>query len=437
MASSISMSAGVRVAILAVVLLSALTGAPIAQAAFPGANGKIGFVVDPSGPGAPQITTIDPDGQNRLELTSGSDQHYDPSFSADGERIVFASAPPATTPGQIWVMNHDGSGQAQLTAGTPNALDLSPEFSPNGRTIVFDRYNGMVTTQVWAMNDDGSGQTQLTTAANSSRTPSFSPDGSKIVFARSGPAGSAIWIMNSDGSDPTPLTTGSSSADDGSPSFSPDGRQIVFDRYNGSQQDIWVMNADGTGQAPVTSTPQLESGASFSPDGSQIAFVRNETGPDRLFTVPAGGGAATPIPGSEDAYGQSQTGWQPLNAPACDVTGAPKQSSFKAIVVTVTCSNENAVAAVSGAGEAKKVSKLVAASKKKRFDIPPVTVQIPAGTQTQVSLPIPKKGRRALKRAAKAGKKGSAIVTASLTDDLGQASQDGFAVKFKKKKKKK
>ena len=103
----------------------------------------------------------------------------------------------------------------------------------------------------------------------------------------------------------------------------------------------------------------------------------------------------------------------------------------------MTCSNENATATISGVGEAKKVSRSAAASKKKRFEIPAVSAQVPAATATLISLPIPKKGRKALKRAAKAGKKGSATVTATLTDDFGETSQATLAVKFKKKKKKK
>ena len=423
-----------RPVVFAAIAVAALVAPAGAFGAFTGANGKIGYVIDPAGPGSTQITTIDPDGQNRLELTSGADQHYDPSFSADGERIVFASAPPATTPGQIWVMNHDGSDQTQLTAGTPNALDLSPEFSPDGRTIVFDRYNGMATTQVWAMSPDGGGETQLTTASDSSRSPSFSPDGSRIAFTRQGPGGGGIWVMNADGSDPTPLTPGSASADDGNPSFSPDGRQIVFDRYNGSQSDIWVMNSDGSGQTPVVSGTQFDTHPTFSPDGSQIAFIRQVMGTsETLAVVPAAGGPVTSVPGVNDAYGQSQTTWQPLNPPSCDLTGTPKQRSVKSVTVTVTCQNEDASAIAQGSGQAPK-PRGAQASRKKRFEIAPVGAQVPQGTPTAITLPIPKKGSKALKRATTAGRKGKATITATLTDDLGQSSTDTFAVKFKRKK---
>jgi hypothetical protein len=126
--------------------------------------------------------------------------------------------------------------------------------------------------------------------------------------------------------------------------------------------------------------------------------------------------------------------WQPLNPPSCELAGKSKSKSYSQITVTVTCSNENATAVLGGTGKAAKVPKGATASKKKKFTIPPVTVQVPEDTPTSVSLKIPKKGKKALKRAAKAGKKGKATVTATLTDELDQSASDSFKVTFKAKK---
>jgi hypothetical protein len=87
---------------------------------------------------------------------------------------------------------------------------------------------------------------------------------------------------------------------------------------------------------------------------------------------------------------------------------------------------------VEGSGKAPKGA---VASNAKKFTIPPVGAQVPEGTSTDVTLKIPKYGKKALKKAAKAGKKGKATITAALTDDLGQSSTATFKVKFKPKKK--
>jgi len=419
-----------------------LASAGSATAAFPGANGKIGVSYDAPPPGGiTSIAAIEPDGQGFAELTTPGtgNNDYDPSYSADGERIAFIRVPQPANSGQVWAMNADGSGQTQLTAGTATARDFGPEFSPDGKWIVFDRYNGTVTTQVWIMRSDGSEQTPLTFGSDSSRSPSFSPDGTKIVFSHDSSAhmGEEIWAMNADGSDQHPLTTASSTQDDSDPSFSPDGQRIVFERFNGSDSNVFVMNADGSGQTPVANASQFEISPTFSPDGTKIAFVRSSSGDD-LYTVDPDGNNLTPVPGSVGVYEESPITWQPLNPPNCDLTGEAKQKSVKQVNVTLTCSNENAAAIAEGTGKAPKAPKagLTVALKAKTFTIPPVTAEVPEGTPTNVTLTIPQKARKALKKAAKAGKKGKATISATFTDDLGQSSDASFNVRFKAKKKK-
>ena len=120
---------------------AALVMAGSAFAAFPGANGRIAWTHDTGAPDStPDIFAADPNGQNRVQLTSGADDDDFPAYSADGEKIAFARYPATGTgDGQIWVMNQDGTGQTQLTQGTPTADDAAPAFSPDGSRIVFDR----------------------------------------------------------------------------------------------------------------------------------------------------------------------------------------------------------------------------------------------------------------------------------------------------------
>jgi hypothetical protein len=100
--------------------------------------------------------------------------------------------------------------------------------------------------------------------------------------------------------------------------------------------------------------------------------------------------------------------------------------------VTATCTNENAQLTAQGTGKVKKVSRAVAA-KARNFTIPPVTSVIAPNTPTTVELTIPKGAKKALKKAAKAGKKGKATITANIVDDLGQTATDTVAVTFEPK----
>jgi Tol biopolymer transport system component len=415
-----------------------------ASASFPGTNGEIAFGLDSGAPDQQDdIFTIGPMGQDPAPLTSGPDQDGHPSYSADGERIVFSRGPVADTgDGQIWVMNSDGSGQTQLTAGSPNE-DFAPTFSPDGTRIAFHRLDS-TSNQIWLMNADGSNQTQLTFPGAGdlqAYDPAFSPDGRQIAFARDS-AGllSEIWVMNVDGSGQQPLTTSPMGVRDRHPDYSPDGQRIVFAHHTGSEGNLYVMNADGTGQAQLTSGPDDDRSPVFAPDGTRVAF--NSFAPGGTFSNvelvdPAGlNQNLTPVTSNAAPVRVHEPSWQPLNPPACELSGAPKSKSVKRVFVTLTCPDENVTATVAGSGKAPK-PRAAAASKAKRFTIPPVNAQVPAGTPTGVLLKITRKGRKALKKAAKAGKAGKATITATLTDDLGQSTQAEFEVKFKKKKKKK
>jgi Tol biopolymer transport system component len=97
--------------------------------------------------------------------------------------------------------------------------------------------------EIYVMNADGTGQTRLTNNTLTDLDPSFSPDGSMIVFSSQVVGGGALQIvvMNANGTNQSQLT---SSGVNTSPAFSPDGTQITFnsnrDAFN---LEIYVMNA--------------------------------------------------------------------------------------------------------------------------------------------------------------------------------------------------
>jgi len=186
---------------------------------------------------------------------------------------------------EIFTMNPDGTGLKQLTKNV-GATDASPSYSPDGKKMVFQSQR-TGNFEIFVMNADGTGQKNLTKNPARELDPSYSPDGKKILFEsdRNDPTSvfhGSIFVMNSDGTQQTALT--SDPADDTNATFSPNGNKIAFERSRGdfsqglSDSDIVTMNADGTGQTRITDNSFEDVDPSFSPDGNKIAFASNRDG---------------------------------------------------------------------------------------------------------------------------------------------------------------
>jgi Tol biopolymer transport system component len=220
-----------------------------------------------SSPGPGDIFTVHPDGSGLTQLThTGLD--YEPGWAPDGTRMVFTSSRDENTlGGEIFVMNADGTGQTRISNDTFE--DLEGHWSPDGSKIAYARWDpdasdATVRLQIFVMNPDGSGQTPLTDLSSENFDPVWSPDGSRIAFTSDRSGTGEVWVMNADGSNPVRLTTSPAGGLSGAAAWSPDGTRIAFVQVSGppvqgfSPSDVWIMNADGSD--PVRLTTDAASG---------------------------------------------------------------------------------------------------------------------------------------------------------------------------------
>jgi hypothetical protein len=282
-------------------VLAAVTTAlpPVADAAFPGASGRIAYDRDSDCFAENvRLETVNPDGSSPAGVPNSSPGSIstDPAWSPDGARLAYNEDYVVAT------IKPDGTEHQSFSSPS---FDQYPSWSPDGTRIVFTGGTGGG-DEISFMNADGTGRTGSTVLGLEA---AWSPDGSKIAFWQTAPSvNREIYVMDADGTTATNITN--NAADDRSPNWSPDGSRIAFSTDRDGNLEIYTMKPDGSDLVRLTSNSVPDRTPAWSPDGKRIAFERSF----RIWTAGTDGGDAVQVSHGLPQDCDRNPDWQPLPA---------------------------------------------------------------------------------------------------------------------------
>jgi TolB protein len=278
------------------------------------------------------------------QVTFGADgADFDPSTSADGSMMIFASTQHRST-SDLYLQKVGSRAITQLTNDPAN--DLMPAISPDGSKVAFvsDRHGSW---QLFVMPTRGGKAVQLTEQGAMDLKPSWSPDGRKLAFCRRGEQSGRweLWVIDvanpatmefigfgmfpswspkggtgSNGGDliafqrarergdrayglwlveykagsvsnPVQIVAGKDFAAT-TPSWSRDGQYLAYARVRGQTTDVWLTTADGRSQVPVASGLGVASAPVFAGE-SRVQFVTSRGGRDAVWSADVSRGIAS------------------------------------------------------------------------------------------------------------------------------------------------
>ncbi len=267
--------------VFAVVVSVVLFAAETADAAFPGRNGRIAFYMDRGSGG--EIYTMRPDGTDVRQLTHLGPSVERPQWSPDGTKIVFQMDKPDTDCGFTEVMDSDGSNLVDITPDryVAHGCTGGPSFTPDGDRIVFSAQRcGRCIEDIRSVRLDGTGLRQVVGVRRLYKFyAKVSPDGRMVAFLAEGRGGKALYTARMNGTHLRRVVP--YSVDPGGLSWAPNGRRIIFSDHADTPTkpgNLDTVRPDGTGFRQVTHFKGVDLRAgcscSFSPDGNWIVYRR-------------------------------------------------------------------------------------------------------------------------------------------------------------------
>jgi len=249
--------------------------------------------------GNKEIVIMNWDGHDQVQLTRNGSINLNPDFSPDGREILFTSYKRRNPD----LYKRALSSTAEVPVSSRKGLNITGTWSPDGSRIAL-ALSKDGNSEIYTLARDGSKPTRLTVNRAIEVSPVWSPDGGRIAFVSDRLGKPQIFIMDADGGNVRRLTT--AGGYNVNPRWSPKGDKIAYARMQGGGFQIYTINSDGTGDTQLTSSGSSENPA-WSPDGRFIAFSSKRGGGEAIHVMRADGSGQTRV--SQGKGSATQPAW--------------------------------------------------------------------------------------------------------------------------------
>jgi len=284
---------------------------------------------------AVELWSFDVRDRRLQQMTSGGAVNVEPRFSPDGKRLAFVSTS-YNGHFHIFVASFAGGSLSHIQQLTPEHVsalpryyyskvdhEISPVWSHDGAEILFISNRGHIhgTGGFWRMQAEPGAEAREIhyEETNWKARPDFSPDGKRLVYASYlGQQWHQLWLMPTQGGDAFPISYGD--YDNTNPRWSPDGTQIAFISNRGGNTSLWVQTIPGGAQPEVVARERRY----LQPMGRISLKVVDTWGKPvaaRIFVTAADGRTYAPDDAwmhSDDSFTRSE---RPFEARYFDTTG--------------------------------------------------------------------------------------------------------------------
>jgi len=213
-----------------------------------------------------------------------------PAWTRDGKELVFSSSR-AGLPTLWRVEVLGGTPRPVLGAGASVSF---PAISRIGNQLAYQQMSdkmNILETKVRNGKQQSPATLAIFQKGGNSR-PQFSPDGRRIVFESNRSGFSEIWTCDADGANPTQMTSLHGTA--GAARWSPDGRYIAFEFRPKEHSEVYLLEVASRATRMLTTLPGANNGGpNWSRDGKRIYFYSDKGGgPFEVWSLPSEGGTA-------------------------------------------------------------------------------------------------------------------------------------------------